>query len=299
MFNADESLSQICLSIRDRVQVEKQYSVEFVMTDICQSIDSLVQLIHRSTVCLFCVSSKMKSDNLSQFIYRYCTAQSYRTLLLGIVIERDCQIDGSWINNMTLIKSHSVLRQIRRHLNPLASDRTRPSSRTSDYSSVFSQHDFRIQSDLEQQSTHSTVRLLQQWTNDDVLQWFENRQGQFDSLQPLISRLNGPSLSHLAELLALDPASMYYRLNDELVQRTESTLPLTEYVAFRSELQRLISEDSFIVEELRAAALASSSISPPTTTTTTTNTIKNIQNSTKETPLKKRRWKNSRLCILF
>ena len=53
-------------------------------------------------------------------------------------------------------------------------------------------------------------------------------------------RLNGSALVHLAEILSIEPASMYHSLNDELLQRTGTSVPLTEYVSLQSELQHLL-----------------------------------------------------------
>ena len=272
MFNADESYSQLCLTLRDRLQVEKQYSVEFVMTTLCQSIDSLVHLLHRSSICLFCVSSKMKSDNLSHFVHRYLSNGLNRCVLLTILAEQECSIDGTWLTNMPMINSHSILRQIRRHFNPTTNEKSRPPSRNSEFSSVITQHESMRSNG---QTTDFMACPVAQWSTEDVSQWLETRRGSFDSLQPLMMRLNGPALIHLAEILAIDPVSMYYRLNDELLQRTDSSLPLTEYVSLSSELQRLVLT--------RDVSTASSTVLMPSN-----------DNSTK-----KRRWKNSRFCTLF
>ena len=241
MFNADSNYSQLCLTLRDQIQTERQYSVELVLTPVCQTIDSLLHLINRSSVCLFCVTSRMKSDNLSHFIYRYLTVQSSRIPLFTILLERECQVDGTWLLNVPMINKRSILKHVRRQLNGTENPPLRASSRGSDHLSTTESHaDQAINDDFQSPSRHFQLAPVAHWTSDDVADWCEASKGSFDSLQPLMVRLNGPSLMHLAEILAIEPASMYYRLNDELIQRTGSSVPLTEYVSLSSELQRLL-----------------------------------------------------------
>ncbi|CAF3954970.1 unnamed protein product, partial [Adineta steineri] len=80
------------------------------------------------------------------------------------------------------------------------------------------------------------------WSSDDVNEWCKSTQDSFETLKPLVMRLNGSGLAHLAEILAIEPASMYHSLNDELLQRTGTTVPITEYVSLRSELQSLFNQ---------------------------------------------------------
>ena len=90
-------------------------------------------------------------------------------------------------------------------------------------------------------------------------------------MRPLVTRLNGPALVSLAEILSIEPASMYHSLNDELLQRTGSTVPLTEYVSLKSELQNLLNQKQ----------------------------NERFVSSVIENHLKRRKCKNSRFCTLF
>ena len=63
----------------------------------------------------------------------------------------------------------------------------------------------------------------------------------------------------------------WFSLNDELLQRTGTSVPLTEYVSLRSELQRLIPQKQH----------------------------EHMTMSTIENNIKKKKWKNSRFCSLF
>lgn len=264
----------MCLTLRDRIQTEQQYSVELVITPICQSIDSLLHLINRSSVCLFCATKRMKSDNLSHFVYRYLSMQSHRMLLFTILLEQDCELDGNWLSNITLITTHSVLKQIRRHLKSADNNEVRLPSRISDISSGESQRELPLIDELQNQSRHYMSSPVANWSSEDVIEWCEGKKGSFDSLQPLMMRLNGLALIHLAELLAIDPASMYYRLNDELLQRANATLPLTEYVSLSSELQELLLQ--------RENQPVITNVSSPVPDQS-----------------RKKRWRKSRFCTLF
>ena len=114
-------------------------------------------------------------------------------------------------------------------------------------------------------------RPVSYWSSDDVSQWCETTQGNFETLRPLLTRLNGSALVHFAEILSIEPVAMYHSLNDELLQRAGVTVPLTEYVSFKSELQHLLKQKQ------------------------NENTISNsmIEYS------KKKKTKNSRFCTLF
>lgn len=263
------------MTLREQLQVERQYSVELVMTPLCQTIDSLIHLIHRSSVCLFCVSSKMKSDNLSHFIYRYLIAHSINIPIFNVLLERDCTVDGTWLLNIPMINKKSVLKHVRRHLNGVENSHQRATSRASDYlSTTDSQVEHGINEEFQSSARHFQLCPVSLWTNEDVVEWCEASKGSFESIQPLIVRLNGPSLIHLAEILAIDPASMYYRLNDELIQRTGTTLPLTDYVSLSSELQRLLTQRE-------NQSITTSVVTP------------------QDHLSKKRRRKSSRFCTLF
>ena len=216
MITTDEFHYDLCVTLRDRLQIEQHYSVELIVTSKCQSFGSLIQFIHRSSLCLFCTSKSMKSDNLAHFVSYYLTIQSSTIPILSIGLEHDLELDGNWLENLSLIDMPSILKEIRRYIKPLLST---SSKRLND---------------------HYTQRSVNSWTTNDVNQWWEATQGRFESLRPLVMRLNGPALVHLAEILASEPAAMYHSLNDELLQRTGSTVPLTEYASLCSELQRLI-----------------------------------------------------------
>ncbi|CAF4259161.1 unnamed protein product, partial [Rotaria sordida] len=136
MFNADESHHELCITLRDSLQIEQQYTVELIITSTCQSIDSLIHLINRSSICLFCASTQMKYDNLSHFIYHYILIQAFKIPLLTILIEHECELDGNWLENIPIIDIQSILKEIQRYLNPTDDNHTRLSSRTSVVSSI-------------------------------------------------------------------------------------------------------------------------------------------------------------------
>jgi hypothetical protein len=239
MFNADESHREFCITLRDRLQIEQQYSVELVITPTCQSIDSLIHLLNRSSLGLFCASTRMKSDNLSHFIHHYISLQPQKIPLLTILTEHDCELEGNWLENIPIVDKQSILKQIRRYLNHNDENQIRSESRTSDVRNSSHLHNTNSDEILNQSSNYMR-RPVSYWTTDDVTEWCEATQGNFDTLRPLVKRLNGPALVHLAEILSIEPASMYHSLNNELIQRTGSNVPLTEYVSLRSELQRLL-----------------------------------------------------------
>ncbi|CAF3481514.1 unnamed protein product, partial [Rotaria sp. Silwood2] len=68
-------------------------------------------------------------------------------------------------------------------------------------------------------------------------------------------------------------------LNDELLQRTGTSVPLTEYVSLRSELQHLLIQK----QDQRM-----------TTSMTTSTTI--TPDDANKSDYRKKRWKKSRLC---
>jgi hypothetical protein len=181
----------------------------------------------------------MKSDNLSHFIHHYISLQPHKIPLLTILTEHDCELDGNWLENIPLVDKQSILKQIRRYLNHNDDNQIRSESRTSDVRNSNHLHNTNSDEILNQSSNYMR-RPVSCWTADDVTEWCEATQGNFDTLRPLVKRLNGPALVHLAEILSIEPASMYHSLNNELIQRTGSNVPLTEYVSLRSELQRLL-----------------------------------------------------------
>jgi len=266
MFNVDESYHELCITLRDRLQIEQQYSVELILTLKCQSIDSLIHLINRSSLCLFCASTQMKNDNLSHYIYHYLSIQSHKIPLLTILLEHELEFDGNWLENIPIVDMQSIFKEIRCYLNQNDDIQTSLARQTSSVS--FNNHIRNKNSDEIQSYMQRSVFY---WSSDDVIQWCEATKGNFESLRPLVMRLNGPALVHLAEILSIEPASMYHSLNDELLQRTGTSVPLTEYVSLQSELQRLLVEKS-----------------------NQCITMTSMENNSK-----KKKWKNSRFCTLF
>jgi hypothetical protein len=203
----------------------------------------------------------MKNDNLAHFIWLYLSLQSPKIPLLTILLEHDFEFDGNWLENLSIVDIQSIVKEIRRYSNqnedilPYLPRETTES----------------LSNENKNQSENYTQRSVCYWSADDVTQWCETTQGNFDSLRPLVRRLNGSALVNLAEILSIEPASMYYCLNDELVQRTGSTVPLTEYVSLRSELQQLL-------------------LGKPNQCMTT---------SVLDTNIKKKKWRNSRFCTLL
>ncbi|UJR21190.1 hypothetical protein I4U23_024288 [Adineta vaga] len=259
MINADDSHRDLCFTLRDRLQIEQQYSVELLQTSTCQSIESVIQLLNRSSLGLFCVNSSMKSDNLSHFIYHYISFQTHKIPLLTILTEQDCELNGNWLENIPIVDKQSILKQIRRYLNQNDESYLHPTSHLSD---------------IHNQSGNYSQRPISYWTADDVTQWCEATPGNFETLRPLVKRLNGPGLVHLAEILSIEPASMYHSLNSELIQRTGANVPLTDYVSLRSELQRLLIQKHN--EHIPQNPLNNKTNKP-----------------------KKRRWKRSRFCTII
>lgn len=255
MINADDVHHDLCTTLRDRLQMEQQYTVELILTSTCHSIESLTPILNRSSLALFCASTRMKSDNLSHFIHYYISRQPYKTPLLAILAEQDCELQGNWLESIPVVDKQSVLKQIRHYLNLHDESQSQPRA-----------------SDAPNDSLHNySQRPVSYWTAEDVTQWCEATPGSFETLRPLVKRLNGPALVHLAEILSIEPASMYHSLNNELIQRTGSNVPLTDYVSLRSELQRLLIQKQN--ERLPVAPV--------------------------NTKPKKKRWRRSRFCTIL
>lgn len=267
MLYSDESYHNLCLTLRDRLQTDQQYSVELILTSTCQSIDSLIYLLNRSSLCLFCASTQMKNDNLSYFIYYYLLNQTEKIPLLTIFLENDLEYYGNWIEHTTIIDIQIILQEIRHYLNHTNDNQTTLSRQITNIS--LNNHIHKKDSDQIQSYMQRSVCY---WSSDDVNQWCEATKGNFESLRPLVMRLNGPALVHLAEILSIEPASMYHSLNEELLQRTGTSVPLTEYVSLQSELERLLR-------------------GKPNQSMTTSSIDNNSKN--------KKKWKNSRFCTLF
>ncbi|CAF4333135.1 unnamed protein product, partial [Adineta steineri] len=163
LINADESHRDLCITLRDRLQIEQQYSVELVLTSTCQSIDSLIHLINRSSLGLFCASIQMKSDNLSHFIHYYMSHQSQKIPMLTILTEQDCEINGNWLENIPVVDKQSILKQIRRYLNQ--NDDNQLLQQQTNNSHI--QHS--INSDeIHNQSKNYMQRPVSYWSADDV-----------------------------------------------------------------------------------------------------------------------------------
>jgi hypothetical protein len=167
--------------------------------------------------------------------------------------------------------------EIRRHFEQLDDHDVRLPSRTSDASTI-SHSRVTSPDEMRNQSRNYMNCPVPYWSPDDVTEWCEGTQGSFETLQPLVMRLNGSALVHLAEILSIDPASMYHSLNDELLQRTGTSVPLTEYVSLRSELQNLLIQKQN----------SSIAMSPPIT-----------PDDSNRHSYRKKRWRNSRLCTLL
>jgi hypothetical protein len=257
--------------------MEQQYSIELIITSTCESLESLIQLIDRSSLCLFCASTRMKTDNLSHFIQRYITFQSNPIPILTILIEHECELEGSWLESTLIIDIQSIFNEIQRHLNHIEDNDIRIPSRTSNSST--NSHTHYISSDEKRnQSPNYMNHPVSYWSSNDVTEWCEATQSSFETLQPLVMRLNGSALVHLAELLTIEPASMYHSLNDELLQRTGTSVPLTEYVSLRSELHQLFTEKQ------NQCMIRSITMTP---------------DHANQSNQRKKRWKNSRLCTIL
>ena len=265
IFNSDESHQDLCLTLRDRLQNEYQYTIELVSTFSCESFDSLIYLLDHSSLCIFCASDRMKTDNLAHFIHRYLSHQPNAIPMLTVLIENECEFEGNWIETLSIIDLQSIHQEIRRYLDHNEDNDIRLPSRTSDASTI-------------SQSRNFMNCPVPYWSSDDVTEWCEATQGSFETLQPLVMRLNGSALVHLAEILSIEPASMYHSLNEELLQRTGSAVPLTEYVSLRSELQQLL------IQKQNQQIMMSPAPTP---------------DDTNKNTYRKRRWKNSRLCNIL
>ena len=277
MLNSDETHHELCINLRDRLQLEQRYTVELVVTPTCQSLDAFIHLIDRASLCLFCAGSRMKTDNLSHFVHRYMSLQPHSIQLLAVLIERDCEVDGSWLEAVPLVDLSSIANEVQRHLDQVEDHDTRLPSRASNASSL-SRTNTMSPEVLRSASRTFLDRPVPHWSADDVSEWCEATQGSFETLQPLVMRLNGSALVHLAEILSIEPASMYHSLNDELLQRTGTSVPLTEYVSLRSELQHLI------LQKQSQRMITSNPASP---------TVDSISST------RKKRWKKSRLCTIL
>lgn len=266
MINCDDSHQDLCITIRDRLQSEYHYTIELISTSSCESFDNLLYILDHSSLCIFYACNRMKTDNLAHFIHRYIGQQSNPIRIITSLIENECEFEGNWIESLSFIDLQSIHREIRRHFNHSDEHDIRsPPSRISDASTASHSRNF----------MNYPVPC---WSADDVTEWCEATQGSFETLQPLVMRLNGSALVHLAEILSIEPASMYHSLNEELLQRTGSPVPLTEYVSLRSELQQLL-----VQQQNQQIAMS------PTPTPDDTN-----KNS-----YRKKRWKKSRLCNIL
>ena len=272
MFVTDESTSPLCFDLRDRLRLETDCSIEVIVTSACQSIDSLIHLLHRSLLVLFCATASMKFDNRTRFIHHCASNQLHPVPLLAVLLEHDCDLDGHWLADLPLLDTQSVAKQLRRYLNPHDTKHVRLPTRVNSLSFARSHRDDQWSDEASRHSGSYVERSVSSWSSDDVSQWCESTRGSFETLQPLVMRLNGPALVHLAEILSIEPASMYHSLNDELLQRTGASVPLTEYVALRSELQRLLGS---------------------------TGTLKPFSPSLIDSDYERKRLKNSRLCTLL
>lgn len=197
------STNEICLSIAN----QNEYVIENICTSKCQSTDGLIELLNRLSLCIFFVDIQTKFDNIGQFIYTYLSRQSSKICFLAVFIGNQCDFRNTWLDNLSLSTIDTLEEDIRKHFKFL--------------------------------SSNFLQQPIDSWSTAHVIQWCQTCDGYFPSLYPLVYRLNGRALLHLAEILAIEPATMYHSLNEELLQRTGTTIPLTEYVALRSELQKL------------------------------------------------------------
>ncbi|CAF4780160.1 unnamed protein product, partial [Rotaria sp. Silwood2] len=281
IFNSDESHQQICITLRDHLLIQQQYTIELITTSSCESFDSLINLINRSSLCIFCANTQMKTDNLTHFVHQYSCLQSHTIPILAILIENECELEGSWLEHLQMVDMQSIVNEIRRHLDQIEDNDIRLPSRTSDASTISCTRNM-SPDEIRNQSRNYMNRPVSYWTSDDVTEWCEATQGSFETLEPLVMRLNGSALVNLAEVLSIDPASMYHSLNDELLQRTGTSVPLTEYVSLRSELQHLLIQK----QDQRM-----------TTSMTTSTTI--TPDDANKSDYRKKRWKKSRLCTIL
>ena len=278
LLNSDETHQEWCITLRDRLQNEHQYSVELILTPSCESLDSLMYLVEHSFMCIFCASTRMKTDNLAHLVHRFVSLQADGPSISTIFIENDCELEGNWLESLPIVDVQSIHMEIRRVFEQQFEENDlRLPSRTSDASTI-SHSRVTSPDEMRNQSRNYMNCPVPYWSAEDVSEWCEATQGSFETLQPLVMRLNGSALVHLAEILSIDPASMYHSLNDELLQRTGSTVPLTEYVSLRSELQQLL------VQKPNSQILVSPAATP---------------DDSNRTNSRKRRWRNSRLCTML
>lgn len=279
ILNSDENHLDACVSLRDRLQEELGCNVEMIGTSSCQSLDLFIDLIDRASLCIYCLTTRMKTDNLSHFVQRYMSLQANPVPLLSILIEKECEIDGCWLETISNVTNSSIIEQISHYFIRVDTEEVRLPSRISD-SSSFNRMNTITPDEGRNQSRNYLNRPVPNWSTEDVSEWCEATQGNFESLQPLVMRLNGSGLVNLAEILSIEPASMYHSLNDELLQRTGTSVPITEYVSLRSELQQLLVQKQNL-------SMPEIVLPSPRLESTTNNTYK------------KKRWKNSRLCSIL
>ena len=244
-----------------------------MITSSYPSIDPLIHLIDRLALCLFCTSQRTKTDNLSRFVYEHVSLRPHAIPILNVLLDSDCELEGNWLEKIPLIGMGSLVHEIQRHLNPMKNTHAhRPRSMNNSISPD------RTSDLLDKHRESFRNRPVVYWSSDEVSQWCKTTQGNFDTLLPLVKRLNGSALVHLAEILSIEPASMYHSLNDELLQRTGTSVPITEYVSLRSELQRLLTRkpNLYIFKDGTETP-----IEIPT-----------------ENVSRKKRWRKSRLCVL-
>jgi hypothetical protein len=205
--------------------------------------------------------------------------QSYTIPARAVLIDDLCELDGCWLETIPMMNMSSIVNEIQRYLNQQTNEDMRSTSRTSDVSTTSRVHVKNVKQ-IRHVSVTYLNRPVSDWSASDVAEWCGTTQGSFETLQPLIMRLNGPALVHLAEILSIEPASMYHSLNTELLQRTGTSVPLTEYVALRSELEQLLANkpSQRILDDDRM-------------TPTTDHQDKNQH--------RRKRWKHSRLCTII
>lgn len=219
----------------------------------------------------------MKTDNLAHFIHRYISLQPNSIPILTILIENDCELEGNWLESLTIVDIQSIHNEIRRQLDQIEDSDVRLPSRTSDASTISHIRNM-SPDDIRNQSRNYMNCPVPYWSPDDVTEWCEGTQGSFETLHPLVMRLNGSALVQLAEILSIEPASMYHSLNDELLQRTGASVPLTEYVSLQSELQHLL------LQKQNQQLILSTATTP---------------DDSNKSSYRKRRWRKSRLCTIL
>ena len=61
----------------------------------------------------------MKTDNLSHFIHRYISLQSHTIPILTILLENECELEGNWLESLSIIDIQSIHNEIRRYLDQI------------------------------------------------------------------------------------------------------------------------------------------------------------------------------------